>query len=109
MTGLRDSSSSRASPFLACRSATGPLSRLLLGFLQAVGITLDGDDLAAVDQTIDEGDDAGGVGKDLAPLAEGFVGGQDNGFVLVAPRDDLEEEIGVASVVGEVAELVDDE
>lgn len=62
-----------------------------------------------MDQTVDEGDDAGGVGKDLAPLAEGFVGGQDDGFVLVAPRDDLEEEVGVTSVVGEVAELINDE
>ena len=28
-------------------------------------------------QPIDEGDDAGGVGEDLVPFAEGFVGGQD--------------------------------
>ena len=47
--------------------------------------------------------------EDVAPLGEGLVGGDEDWLELVAPGDDLVEEVGVAVVVGEVAELVDDE
>jgi len=58
-------------------------------------------------QPIDESDDAGGVGEDLVPFAKGAVGGQDHAAVLLmAARDDLEEQVRIASVVGQVAALV---
>jgi hypothetical protein len=41
------------------------------------------------------------------PPGEGLVGGVDGGGALVAAVDDLEEEVGVAGVVGEVADLVE--
>src|SRR4051812_41616651 len=82
----------------------------LLGFLEAVALGVDVDDLRAVDEAIYEGDDAGGVREDLAPRGEGLVGTEEDGLVdVVATGDDLEEEIGVAAVVGEVADLVDAE
>src|SRR4051812_26413836 len=72
----------------------------LLRFLQAVAVGLDLDDLGAVDEAVDERDDAGGVREDLGPLRECLVRAEDDGLVgVVAPRDDLEEEIGVAVVV----------
>ncbi len=81
----------------------------LLGLLEAIGRAVDVDDLGVVDEAIDERDDTGGVGKDLAPFGEGAVGGDEGGFVLVAPGDDLEEQIGMAVRVGEVTDLVDDQ
>ena len=66
------------------------------------------DNLAAVDQAVDKGDDARGVRENIGPLGEGLVGGEHDGLErLVAPGDDLEEQIGVAAVVGQVADLVD--
>lgn len=81
----------------------------VLGLLEAVGLALDLDDLGAVTEAIDEGDDAGGAGEDAAPVAEGAVGGDDRGELLVPAVDHLEEQIGRAIIVGEVADLVDDE
>ena len=49
----------------------------LLGLLEAVAVGFDVDHLGAVDEAIDEGDDAGGVGEDLAPFGERLVGAQE--------------------------------
>jgi hypothetical protein len=82
----------------------------LLGFFEAVALGVDVDDLGAVDEAVDERDDAGGVREDLAPFGEGLVGAEQNGLLrVVAAGDDLEEKVGVAAVVGEVADLVDAE
>jgi hypothetical protein len=40
----------------------------LFGLLETIGLSLDGDDLDLVNEAIDQGDDAGDVGKDLTPL-----------------------------------------
>ena len=60
-----------------------------LGLLEAIGFALDGEDLGVVDQAIDQGDDAGGVWKDLAPFGEGPVGGDERAVVLVPAADEL--------------------
>jgi hypothetical protein len=39
----------------------------------------------------------------------GRLGGEDNALLLVAAGDDLEQQVGVSSVEGENADLVDDE
>src|ERR1700679_3804309 len=78
------------------------------GLLEPEAVALDGEDLGSVQEPVDESDDAGGVGEDLGPLGEGLVGAQDDrARSLVATGDDLEEEVGVAAVVGEVADLID--
>jgi hypothetical protein len=41
-----------------------------VGFLEAVGFPIDGEDLGVVDEPVDQGDDAGGVWEDLAPFGE---------------------------------------
>jgi hypothetical protein len=74
-----------------------------LGLLEAVAVGLDVDDLGAMDEAVDEGVDAGGVGEDPVPLGEGLVGAEQDGLAgVVAAGDDLEEEIGIATVVGQV-------
>ncbi len=62
-----------------------------------------------MDESVDDGDDAGGVGKDFAPFGEGFVGGDESGSLLVTTGDDFEEQISMTGVVGEIAKLVEDE
>src|SRR5438094_798321 len=74
-----------------------------------------GDDLRVVDHAIDERRRGGGVREDAGPLAEGQVGGQDELVVRTRLRRSerrlttWKEEVGGARVVGEVADLVDDE
>ena len=85
----------------------GALLGALACFLGAVGLAFDGDDLGAVDQTVDEGDNAGGVGEDLAPFGEGTIGGDNRAFLLVAAADQFEQQIGVPIGVGQIAERVD--
>ena len=96
-------------PCLSSGAGLGLFRGPFLGLLEAVAPPLDWDDFRAVDETIDERHDTGGVGKYLAPLSEGFVGRQDDRVLLIAPGDDLEEQVGVTGVVGEVADFVDDE
>jgi hypothetical protein len=91
-------------------AATGSAGSVeLLGFFEAVAFGVDVDDLGAMDEAVDERDDAGGVGEDLAPLGKGLVGAEEDGLLgVVTPGDDLEE-VGVAAVVREVADVVDAE
>ena len=50
-----------------------PSLATFLGLLEAVGLALDLNDLGVVYEPIDQGDDTGGVGEDLAPFGEGSV------------------------------------
>ena len=79
----------------------------LLGFLESKALALDGEQLGAVHEPVDEGDHTGGVGEDVVPFTEDFVGGQNDGALEVSTGDDLEQEVGVAVVIGQVADLVD--
>ena len=62
-----------------------------------------------VDEAVDHrgGDDV--VGEDLAPSAEGHVAGDEDRALLVAGRDELEEQVRGVRVEREVADLVDDQ
>ena len=60
-----------------------------------------------MDDAVDEGDGAGGAREDLRPVAEGEIGGEDQGFALVSHRDDAEEQVGVSVIVAEVSDLID--
>ena len=53
----------------------GASGSALLGFLEAVAFGVDVDDLGAVDETIDERDDASGAREDLGPLGGSVNGG----------------------------------
>ena len=88
-------------------TSAGQLLGSFLSLLEAIGFGLDGEDLGVVDQAIDQGDDAGGVWKDLAPFGEGPVGGDDRAVVLVPAADKLEQQVGMAIGIGEISDLVD--
>lgn len=60
-----------------------------------------------MDEPVDDGHDAGCIGEDLAPFSERPVGGDDRGLAFVTPIDDLEQQIGMAGAIGEVADLID--
>ena len=51
----------------------------------------------------------GFVAEDLAPAAEGLVGGDDQAGAFVAAGDEHEHEVGGVRVEGDVADLVDDQ
>ena len=48
------------------RGAGGSVVRYGRGFLEAIGFAFDGDDFGVVQETVDQRDDAGGVGEHLA-------------------------------------------
>ena len=87
--------------------AAAPLAAFL-GLFEAIGFAFDLNNLGVVHEAVDERDDTSGVGEDLASLGEGSVGGDQGGFLLVAARDDLEEQVGMVVGIGEVADLVDE-
>jgi hypothetical protein len=62
-----------------------------------------------VDEAVNEGDGAAGVGKDGRPVGEGQIGREHQAFAFIPAADDLEEEVGGAAVVGEVAQLIKDQ
>ena len=78
-----------------------------LGVSAAIALALDGDDVAMVDDPIDECGGAGGIGKNRGPFAEVEVGSEDDTLLLIPSIDNLEEQIGIAVVVGEIAKFVD--
>ena len=58
-------------------------------------------------EPIDESHDTGGIGKDLVPLAEGFVGGKyQRTAQLVPARDHLEQQVRVARVIGQISNFI---
>src|SRR5712691_10566323 len=77
--------------------------------LQPVGVAADVDGDRVVEHAVEDrgGDDP--VAKHVAPAPEALVAGQDHRAALVAPADELEEQIGPGAVDGQVADLVDDE
>jgi len=53
-----------------------------------------------VGESVDEGDDAGGVGEDAVPVLEGEIGGDEQrASLFVARIDDLVEQIGGVIVI----------
>lgn len=76
------------------------------GLPGTLGLALDLDDLSLASEADYEGDDRGGIGKDLIPLAEGFVVGDDGREALVAPGEHIEEQVSGASVAAEVVALI---
>ena len=74
-----------------------------------VAAAADVDDMAVMQQAIDERSGHDLVAQDLAPLLEAFIGGQHSGCALIAPVDELEEEHGAGLADRQVADLVDDQ
>lgn len=69
-------------------------SALSLGFLEAIVVVLDVDNLGVMSQAVDEGNDKGCVGEYFRPIRERFVGGHQCALLLVPTAGQLEEQIG---------------
>ena len=80
-----------------------------VGLLLPVRLALDAHHLGAMHQPVDQRDDAGRIGEHLAPFGEGLVRGHHRALVLVAPTDQLEQQVGMPVRVRQVADLVDHE
>ena len=85
------------------------LTHKFLAFFQAVRLTLDVDNGAVMQYTIQDGGDNSNTGKDLIPLGEGLVRGKNGGRFLIPSGNELEEQVYTLDIHGEVAGFVDDE
>src|SRR5215471_13021573 len=73
-------------------------------------LAFDDHGLGVMQQAIQDGGREGTIIiKDLGPFLEGAVRGDHDRALLIAQRDDLEEQISARLVNGQVAELVEDE
>lgn len=61
------------------------------------------------DESVDYGGGDDVVREGFAPAAEGKVAGDDDGTLLAAGRDELEEQVGRKGVEGQVANVVDED
>jgi len=78
-------------------------------FLEAIGVALDIDRGGMMQDAVQDGRGDDRITEDLIPLTEAAVGGEDQRALFVAPRDELEEEVGAVAIDADVADLVDDE
>jgi hypothetical protein len=72
-------------------------------------VAADVDDVAVVEQPVDQGCSHDLIAEDLAPLLEALVAGQHGGGVLVAAAHELEEVHRAGAGDRQVADLIDDE
>ena len=69
------------------------LTHKFLALFKPVGLTLDVNDSAVMQDTIQNGGGNGDVGEDLVPLGKSLVGGEDGRCFLIPSGDQLKEEI----------------
>ena len=97
--------------FLDCRVGGWPSASALSleGFASPVALDVHLQDRGVVDEAVDGGERHGLIGEDLAPFAEGLIGGDQHGSPLVARGDQLEQDAGLGLILGDVGDVVEDE
>ena len=78
-------------------------------FAEPIAVSADGDDVAVVEQSIEDGGRDDGIAKDRAPFSHGPVGGHEHGAALIAAADELEEQMRGVGLERQIAELVDNQ
>ena len=78
-------------------------------FAQAVAVAADGDDVAVVQQPVEDRGGDHRIAEDGAPLADRPVRGDQHGTPLVAARHQLEEQVSGVGLKRQVAEFVHDQ
>jgi len=81
--------------------------RFLFAFANSIAVAFNDGHVGVVKKTVEHGDDAGGIGKDLVPLFEWPVGREDHRFAFVAAIDDFVEQIGGLVVGGKIPDFID--
>ena len=69
------------------------LPHKFLAFFQTVGFALDINHRTVMQDTVQECGGNSYIGEDLIPLGEGLVGSKDGRGLLIAPGDELEEQV----------------
>jgi hypothetical protein len=64
-------------------------SGFLLAFAHPIAVAFNGGDVSVMEQTIQQRDDTGGVGKDFVPFFEWPIGSQDDWLAFITPVDDF--------------------
>lgn len=77
--------------------------------VEAVAWAGDGDDVGAVEESVEDGACGRDVAEELAPFFDGAVGGHDGGAVFVSAHDDFQEDFTAAGWEVFEAHVVDDE
>ena len=93
--------------FFDIRGSFGPNQSGLELVLEPVGVAADVDGDGVMQYAIEDRGGDHAVTEYLAPAAEALVGGQDQRASLVAPADELEEQVGTGLVDRQVADLID--
>src|SRR5271166_479472 len=75
----------------------------------AVAVSADVDDVAVVDEAVDERAGHDVIAQDLAPVIKALVAGEHRARRLVASAHELEKEHGPRPTDGQIADLVDDQ
>jgi len=76
---------------------------------ESIAVTLDVDHPRMMEKPVEDGRGDDRVAEELLPIAEALIRGQDRRAFLVPVRDELEEQIGLPAVDGQIPGLVDDD
>ena len=94
------------------RGQAGLFGRVLASrpaLLEPVALAVHLQDMDMVGDAVEQRAGEALAGKDRGPFLEGQVRGDDGGAVLVAPAEDVEQELAAGLRQGDVSKLVDDQ
>jgi hypothetical protein len=60
-----------------------------LAFIVAIAVAVDDSDVGMMSEAIEEGSDAGSVRKDVIPILERAIGGNEDGTTFITSVDDF--------------------
>ena len=75
----------------------------------AVALDVHLKDGGVMDEAVDDSDRHSLIGEDLAPLAKGLVGSDEEGSPLVPGADEFKEHAGFGLVFGDIGEVIEDQ
>jgi hypothetical protein len=62
-----------------------------------------------MEEPVENGGGNHGIAEDFSPSSEALIASKDNGSLLVAAGDELEEEISAMAIDGDIADLVNNQ
>jgi hypothetical protein len=78
-------------------------------FAQPVAVAADGDDVAVMEEVVEDRGRHHGIAERSSPLADRAIAGDRHAAALVTMRDELKEEMRRIGLERQIAELVDDQ